>query len=383
MGGTRSRIRAGAAVALVGLFVALAVCQLRAFQATATFGSDHFVYSLAVHKAWHGENPYETRQIGWAYLYPPPALLLLKATAGVTPSGWNAGQTFTALSVAAVLIALAVLAGSMSWRAVVVGALLLSSAGMLESTCIGQINGFVVLLVALFWWSWQRRAPRLAAIWLATAICLKTTPLAFVPLLCRRGQRAAPLMLVLGVLGWLCLAEYLIPAPHVTWSFWHALRAASAEYVDNLWNYSLSVIIPMMLRRVTHIDLSWTTVHTVKLAMLVALLAASYVIYVLRQGARSATVALFVTCNVCMVVAPNIVWLHHAALLIPAFWLLLVEPQDRLESLLALLALLCFQSTRCLQAQLGIPAHRSFAAGQLLLIAATGALLVRVAARAR
>jgi uncharacterized membrane protein len=99
------------------------------------------------------------------------------------------------------------------------------------------------------------------------------------------------------------------------------------------------------------------------------MLAAACVVYVQRRADRAATRALAVACTVCMVLAPNIVWLHHVVLLIPGLWILLVEAKSRALFLIAVAALLCLQSLRCLQFELGVAPAIPSAVGQLILIA--------------
>src|SRR5262249_34141559 len=85
--------------------------------------------------------------------------------------------------------------------------------------------------------------------------------------------------------------------------------------------------------------------------------------------------ALFATCAVTMVLAPNIVWLHHAALLIPGLFILLAESHSTVVVAATLIAMFCIQCVRCVEAHLALPAYAVFGFAQVLLLVACAAFV--------
>jgi hypothetical protein len=282
--------------------------------------------------------------------------------------------------VVAVGLGLAMLGGTLSWRGIYLSLLLLTSAGLIETVCVGQINGIVVVLLASFFWAWRRQCHWLACAALATAVALKATPVALVAFYATRKGWKWVLRLAAIVMMWFLLAEILIPAGHLTSSFVDALRWASDQPVNDsaaaMLNYSLSASISRFLHARFHsvMPRTWTVVHRGKLLLLALLLGATYLRY--RRRPVVAANALFVSCSTCMVLAPNIVWLHHATLLIPAFFVLLAEPNNWVAFATALLALLCLQSTRCLEFYLQVHPALPSGIGQVLLLAASAIYMV-------
>jgi glycosyl transferase family 87 len=371
------RFKTLCALGLLSGFIGLGICQYRDFCRPGARGFDHFVYRVAVGKAWRGEDPYLEHRLGWSFLYPPPSLLFLKAIELASPRRWHPAAPFIALNLIAALLCVAILADQIDWPQRYVACLLLTSAGLIETLCAAQINGIVIVLLATFFRAWKRGAHGVSAMLLAAAICLKASPLVFAIFFCTRRHGKWLLALGAWVGGLFALAAFLIPSPHLTASFLASLRWISGQEPVPVWNYSLSAGVPALLRRFIGIDLSWTTVHTVELGILAAMLLTSYVSYTLNPGAPKRIAALFVACNVCMVLAPQILWLHHAALLIPGLWMLLIESDSRVVPTICFLALLAFQCTRCLQAELNVPPTAPCAASQVLVIVASTLFVVR------
>jgi hypothetical protein len=365
---TRGRTVPALCLALLLTAIALGACQWAQLHRGHPVGTDFFVYSIAVQKAWAGQDPYLPLHIGWGFLYPPPALLLLKAVALISPAWLNATYTFMTLSIVAVVAALGLLARQLGWWSACVSLLLLGSAGMIETVYIGQINALVVFCIALFFWAWRRDRHLLACGALAAAISLKITPSVFVVLFLARGKLRwlGPLAACVAVL--FLTAEVLIPAAHLTSSFLTSFQWAARQAVVGSLNYSLSFSVPRIVRESYGFTLDWHIIHRIKLLVLAALLGTSYLAY-LRRGA-ALTSALFVTANVCMVIAPNIVWLHHTALWLPALWILLVDSKSGILIAIALAAQLCIQAATCADVFLHIGPAVLVDLAQLMLLAA-------------
>jgi hypothetical protein len=364
-------LRRTVAVLFLALQVTLGVLQVLTYRSYRPGGSDHFIYTIAVQRAWGGGNPYEPHQIGWGYFYPPASLLLLRAVDLLSPKGLPAWQLWTWLGAASTVAAVLLLSGMSSkrrnWWA---GMLLLTSAGSIESIYVGQINGFVVLLVAAFWCAWQAKRPLLAGSLLAGAVALKATPLVFVVLLLRDRDWRSLAALGIASVVLLVAAESLIPGPWLLPEYLSAMRWAADQFVYLATNYSLSAIVPVLSETWFHVALNWRLVHWIKLAMLASLLAVTVLVHGRRIRNRDPAGIVFVVCNVVMVLAPNLLWLHHEALLIPAYWWLLTAVPRPAVTILTVGSLLGFQSLRALYSRWAVaPTLPGFAA-QVLLLAA-------------
>jgi Glycosyltransferase family 87 len=379
MGGppaARHAVVAGVQAVLLIPFVALAYAQWRMFGGTVV-ASDYTIYLTAVAKAWQHADPYLPHNIGLGYLYPPPSLLLLRASELLATPHLSAATLWVAWEAVAVCASLALLMGRPSWTRVSACLLLLSTAGVVETIQIGQINALVLFFLVAFFCAWQRQRHWLACAALAIAICLKGTPVIFAALLLTRDGWRWALLLVGLVAALFVVGQLLIPADHLTSSYLDAVWWASAPArirnpFSALFNYSLSVSIPAL---VLHLGpraapLAWSLVHWGKLAVLALLLGGAYLAYLRSGGTAKARDLLFVTCTVCMVLAPNIVWLHHAILLVPAFWVLMAESDRPLVWALALLALCTFQMTRVSSHASPLGPALVFGVAQLLLLLA-------------
>jgi hypothetical protein len=375
--GVWARIAMGAG--LLVTFVGLGVYQEVVFSRTHMLGSDYILYQLGVMRAWARQNPYQPLDLGDghlfpSYLYPPPSLLLFALMAWIAPARVGPVVLFVALSVIGLVVCLIALARatrvSRWWWKGFVALLLMTSAGMLETWHCGQINVVVVVLTTGFWLAWRREQPAVASGCLAAAICLKTTPLALLVFYLTPRRLAWTPIVVAMVAGWLLLSVALIPQPRILSAFGEAMRMGAGDPHAYAWNNSLSVSIASMIVELTGWTPSWEAVHTGKLALLGAMVGLVYLPYALRGTSERAGAALFVAITVAMVLAPNLVWLHHAALLAPAIWVLLVECELPLVRGLTLVALLLMQAQRFWQWHLAYENTYPFAIAQLLLIAA-------------
>jgi len=341
-------------------------------------GPDHFVYTVATQKAWAGQDPYLPHHIGWGYFYPPPSLLLLEGLNRLSPHWIRPALFFISWSALAGVVAVLLMAAPLRRGRFAIAALLLTSVGVIESVYRGQVNLFVLLTMAVFWRAFQAEWMWVACIALGTAICLKLTPIVFaISLMTRRHWRWLVVVVVVVVL-WFAAAAAVIPAGHLTTSFIDALRWASQQSEPNaiaaLWNFSLSSSLPTVLQTYTRLHIEWQTMQDVKLLLLVVVLSITYAAYAYGSVTR---IAFLMVCNVVMVLAPQLVWIHHFALLIPALVVVLVPMDDAIVAWMTLIACLCFQSARLLQVHVGIHPALPFACGQLLLLAAVILFLLR------
>jgi hypothetical protein len=364
--------------ALLAVFLTLVVCHWNHFH--PHFGQDFAVYRIALNKAHRGEDPYLPRNIGWGFIYPPPALLLLAGVCwlsptipGLTPIFIVSGATyvFLILSIAAAVLSVGLLARRLDRRRLWTASLLLCSAGLVESIYIGQINAVVLLLIVIFWRAWQAERHWLASTALAAAVSLKLTPIVFAILFVTRRKWKWLGVVVMCTGVFTLTAEYIFPSAQFS-SFVESLRVFSAQPPESEWNYSLSSVIPTLLDQFSTYRPDWHLVHVAKLVVLAGLVAAGYAAFAVSADAAGSAKVLAAACSVAMVLAPNIVWLHHAALLIPGLWFLIAEPNERAVIAISLAALLLLQCVRCGSWFLGAAPGLFAGAAQVLLVIASG-----------
>jgi hypothetical protein len=167
---------------------------------------DFRVYYLAA-EAWaHGRDPYEmsratwfafghTLRIGrfvWPYRYPPYTAALLRPFLSFgEPAARVAWQSASVASmVAAAWLTARALGGR--WMYAAAFLLLLVFAPAYDTLIVGQINGFLVLSLAVALWAIVRRRDRALGVSLAVGTALKLVPAAlFVYFLARRRWRAS------------------------------------------------------------------------------------------------------------------------------------------------------------------------------------------------
>ena len=362
--------------ALAIVWLVLGASHIVAFSRANRPGSDLFVYLVAVQKAWRGADPYLPHNIGWGYLYPPPSLLFLRAVWAISPAVVGVRATFSMLSALAACLTVALLVRRWRPLTAVLAVFALSSAGLLETLYVGQINTFVVALLALFLWAWRRQRPVVACVALGLAISLKTTPVVFIALFLTRQSWQWLLLLAVVLFVAFLAAALAIPAPHLVTSFLDATRWASGQMVGPDFNYALTSLVDLLAKGSRHQTLLWLALRRAKLVVLGTLLLASYVPYVRRPQDGATRDALFITCNLCAVLGPNLFWLHHATLLIPAAWLLLTErPTPRVAAVTGL-ALMAIQVSRPGAVWAAIPVAAVVDVAQLLLLLACALHLV-------
>jgi len=163
---------------------------------------DYMVYFLSGAAYAHGESPYTMAKpswralaaglhishFAWPYRYPPytAALFRVLQPLGVQPVlvGWLVVNA-VALIVAAWVVAQALGGGR---RVAVSLALLLALGPAFDTLMFGQINGLLLLVLALAFWSLQRSRERLGGAALALGTAIKVTPAVLLAWLAFRGR---------------------------------------------------------------------------------------------------------------------------------------------------------------------------------------------------
>jgi hypothetical protein len=203
----------GLAVAL-GTYIAVALWTQ--IVVNPRFVSDIDIYLRAGQKALQAQNAYQPFEIGKSFVYPPPALLIF---APLSLLSWEAAiGTWAVANITAYLGALACLWYAIQpvERRVALGlwAAMLLFTPFLETVTVGQVNGLVLLGLAVFAlgsveprWQWP------GDVGLAAAVLIKISPaiLIALPLVRRDWARCARVALATGLLCAASLAFGLRP----------------------------------------------------------------------------------------------------------------------------------------------------------------------------
>ncbi|HMQ29233.1 MAG TPA: glycosyltransferase family 87 protein [Chloroflexaceae bacterium] len=313
--------------------------------------------------------------IGVAFVYPPATLPLFTALAaldpGVLASLWVA---VNALFFLLALLAIAVALPGPGSRGGLVAllALGLASGPVLESLAIGQINGLMLLGLALFSLGHvERRLAWAGDIGLAVVILIKLTPglLLLWPLL--RGDW--PRLLRVGAaLATLCLPSLLMYglAP------WVEFAALVPDLLRGVPRNPYNQAIVAVLSAVSPPGSAAAAVaawagRAASLALL-----GTYVLVCLRRREDSSGPALAYGVAV-LTVASSLIWYHHLAFLaIPIAWLGLGGQAGRAGRSGAVLALALIQVTRLVEVALAAPPWTAVA-GYLIVVVLLAASLLR------
>lgn len=188
---------------------------------------DYAVYYVAGTAVARGESPYTLAKpawralaahdrlyhVAWPYRYPPYTAALFRALqplgGGAVEVGWLAANA-AAMILAAWLIARALGGGRLVPLAL---GLLLALAPAYDTLMVGQINGLLLLTLALAFWALVRKRDTLLGASLAAGVALKIVPLALVAwLVWRRRWRA--LLATAAALALLSLAALPLVGAH-------------------------------------------------------------------------------------------------------------------------------------------------------------------------
>ena len=199
---------AAAAVAAVATLTAWAV-----FVSVAKQPVDFRVYYLAAEVWSHGGSPYAMSRAAWftyghhvglhdfvwPYRYPPYTAALLRP---LVPLGEPAVRViWQATSVAATIAATWLLARSLGGRTMYLAAflVLLGLAPAYDTLLVGQINGFLLLSLAVAFWAMLERRERTLGMSLAVGTAIKLVPAALVVYLIARRRWHAVVWFVVGL----------------------------------------------------------------------------------------------------------------------------------------------------------------------------------------
>ncbi len=278
------------------------------------FLADYFIYERAANDAVLGQDPYLDKNIGTAFVYPPPSILFFEAFSQIE------ARTVKIAVFAAVNIAMLVymvygtirhykLTQSSAWF---LYPLALGFAPFLELLHVGQVNQFVEFgLFLVFVYSTQ--LPWLAGFGLGWAAMLKVTPLVFTVylFLTKRWKALAftvGTILLFTVLAWLRYGS----APF--FNYVDAFRSILGQFPDWMESHSLFAKIDQY----ADIDRHASALQTGLNLYLLLILASGLVSY------YAGTLDLFfVVTGMAVTLTPNLLWYHHYVFLLLPFFILM------------------------------------------------------------
>lgn len=263
---------------------------------------DFGFYEQALRRALSGEDMYAVRNIGEAYLYPPPALLVVDILNLISDFYFRVAFWGALIFLMAGVMVYAVarrydikLAEVWYWFPLVLG-----FGPLLVTVEFGQINmltQFGLLLLLLY----ETRLPHWAGFGLGLAIMTKVTPLFFgAYLLATRNLKALLWTSVsLAALAAVAVLRYGIQ-PFIT--YLDVFRELTGTVAVGANSQSLMVLL-----------LPWVGVEKLGLVqfgltlyLLVVILLAAYLTF--RSGRRELS---FIVTALAMMLSPNVLWYHH------------------------------------------------------------------------
>lgn len=271
---------------------------------------DFTFYETALQKALSGSDPYDVREIGPAYLYPPPALFIVEAL-DLLREPLVRKLLFTAVNVVILLLIVLGVGAYFGYSARAIWfwfPLAFFYAPALQSLELGQINLVTALGILLFFIS---QSPILSAVGLMLGMVTKVTPAVFlVYSLVKRDIKTILLSLIILTLAVAASIGRYGLQPHLTYVevFTQLLNTFpisqnSQSFVSKVWVNFSPDMPPILLQRI----------YMLYLGSLV--LASS----LLSARSRDA-VPMFVTLGLAAAVSPNVMWYHHYVfLLMPLF----------------------------------------------------------------
>lgn len=268
---------------------------------------DFQFYEAALAKAQGGADPYDIRDIGPAFLYPPPALFVIEAF-NVSETPGVRSLLFLAANIAVILFIMHSIHAHFGYSAREVWfwyPLVLFFAPLLATLHLGQINLVTGLGIVLFF---TATLPWLAATGLALAVLTKVTPAAFLfySIVRRDRQTLLYTLLALVVVATASLLRYGWPL-HVTYLdvFRDLLDVLpisqnSQSFVSKVWMVFQPSISPSIVQR--------------GFLLYLGLLVLASGILAYRTGD---SVPLFIVLGLAVAVSPNVMWYHHFVFLLP------------------------------------------------------------------
>jgi len=309
---------------------------------------DFKYYERALNAARAGQDPYVVRELGPAFLYPPPALLIVEMVS-LFPPPWVRTLAFGIINVVLVcclVVGIARLYGYALRRVWWWFPVALGFAPFYELLQVGQINVFTEFGIFLMFWA-ELSQPIISGLGLGLAIITKVTPAVFLGYLFvnKRFRSIAFALLAVGILIVLALLRY----------GWLSFQVYPGVFIDLLHTFPLDLHSQSLVSKLTVMShspswpfspLSDAAIPLVQQAltiyMAIVLLLGGLATYVVKQREP-----FFVLVNLCMLFSPNIMWYHHYVFIILPLFVLLAWTRFKLPvTLWCLIGLLVIQIDR-------------------------------------
>jgi hypothetical protein len=285
-------------------------------------------YQRALVDALNGIDPYQIRTIGPAYLYPPPALLVVELFRSIEPFALKAFiySASTVLLLTLIVIGTARCYGYSPRQVWYWFVLCLASGPFLEVLHRGQINLFTMFGIFLLFFAETKR-PLLAGVGLCLAIVTKVTPLVFLGYLAVNLRIRVIVITILAIVGVSVVATLRYGfSPFVTYLdvFQDLLRefplgsnsqslVAKVAIADIPQYQSALATLPGALQVIIGPLFSFFTanyqgIHRVLVIYIMLVLVSSGLLTFFGKQPRE---PLFMSAMLGMTFSPNILWYHH------------------------------------------------------------------------
>ena len=268
---------------------------------------DFYFYEDALAKARAGADPYDIRDIGPAFLYPPPSLFVIEAFQ-VSADPQVRSLLFVVVSVGIMLFIIRQICRRFGYSARKVWfwyPLVLFFAPFLATLQAGQVNLITGLGIVLFFTS---ALPWLAALGLVLAIITKVTPIAFLFYsLVRRDARTIFFSFLF--LAVIALAGGFRFGFDTYGTYFDVFRGLLRVFGLTQNSQSFEAKVWMVFQP----QISPAILHTSFLVYLGSLVLASGFLAIQTQD----FVPLFIVLALAVAVSPNVIWYHHYVFLLP------------------------------------------------------------------
>ena len=279
---------------------------------------DHLIEDFGFYaRAWNDArttgDPYTVREIGYAFIYPPPALLIVGLYAPIASLMPRAAALITT-DVVLLALTLYLVARRYGYTLEQVWwwfPLAFGFAPFLELLHLGQIN-VITQFGILLMFALEESAPFLGGVGLALGVVTKVTPLAFAGYLLASRKLRAIAGLAVGLAG-LCLLAGLVYGwrPFVTYV--DVLKSLLTTFIVDPNSQSLAALLQ------SHGWIGGGSLQAVQRAltvyMLVVFAASGCIAYFTREREP-----LFIVLSLGIMLIPNVLWYHHYVFfLLPLF----------------------------------------------------------------
>ena len=281
----------------IGLYNELRLCESKPIPSPLLL-EDHGYYTIALDFALQRSNPYEVREVGKAFVYPPTALLVIEPFHYLTDF-FTLVAAYTAVNLALMVIMVWGVArcyGHSLDRSWFLFPLALGFSPFLTGLHMGQINVITEFGIFLAFAA-ETAMPVVAGAGLALAICTKVTPVAFLGyyLVNKRFKAMAATLAAVAVL---CV----VAGMHYGWTPF----LTYARLFPSLLHVYLLGCLSLVARLGVDESAAQSAQTAVTIYVAALVLAAGVCGFITKQREP-----LFIVVCLAAMLSPNIIWYHH------------------------------------------------------------------------